>query len=110
MSADARPDVRPDDVPLAGPVNLDGEPREVAHPEADTPRLGQYRLVQRLGEGGMGVVHLGLDRHGRAVAVKVLRAHVAHDPDARARLAREVTSLSRVRHPRVAPVIDADVD
>ncbi|MGL5910405.1 MAG: serine/threonine-protein kinase, partial [Phycicoccus sp.] len=55
-------------------------------------------------------VHLGLDRHGRAVAVKVLRAHVAHDPDARARLAREVTSLSRVRHPRVAPVIDADVD
>ncbi len=79
------------------------EPREHA-------RLGPYRLVQRLGEGGMGVVHLGLDTHGRAVAVKVLRAHVAHDPEARARLSREVTSLSRIRSPRVAPIVDADVD
>ncbi len=73
-------------------------------------RLGEYRLVQRLGEGGMGVVHLALDRHGRAVAIKVLRQHIAHDPDARARLTREVTTLSRITNPRVAPIIDADVD
>ena len=73
-------------------------------------RLGEYRLVQRLGEGGMGVVHLALDRHGRAVAIKVLRQHIAHDPDARARLTREVSSLSRITSPRVAPIIDADVD
>ncbi len=73
-------------------------------------QLGPYRLVHRLGEGGMGVVHLGLDRAGRAVAIKVLRAHVAHDPDARARLTREVSSLRRVQHPLVAEVIDADVD
>ena len=73
-------------------------------------RLGPYRLVQRLGEGGMGVVHLGLDERGRGVAIKVLRDHVAHDPTARRRLAREVSTLRRVRHPRVAPVIDADVD
>ena len=72
--------------------------------------LGPYRLVQRLGEGGMGVVHLGLDERGRGVAIKVLRDHVAHDPTARRRLAREVSTLRRVRHPRVAPVIDADVD
>jgi serine/threonine protein kinase len=72
--------------------------------------LGVYRLVQRLGEGGMGVVHLGLDPHGRAVAIKVLRAHIAYDPDARARLNREVATLSRVRHPLVAEVMDADVD
>jgi serine/threonine protein kinase len=72
--------------------------------------VGPYRLLNRLGEGGMGVVHLGLDRGGRAVAVKVLREHVAHDPDARARLAREVSTLRRVRHPLVAEVIDADVD
>jgi predicted Ser/Thr protein kinase len=75
-----------------------------------TAQLGPYRLLDRLGEGGMGVVHLGLDRSGRAVAVKVLREHVAHDPEARARLAREVTTLQRVRHPLVAEVIDADVD
>jgi serine/threonine protein kinase len=72
--------------------------------------LGSYRLVQRLGEGGMGVVHLALDRHGKAVAIKVLRPHVAHDPAARARLSREVETLRRIRSPRVAPVIDADVD
>lgn len=72
--------------------------------------LGSYRLVQRLGEGGMGVVHLALDRHGKAVAIKVLRPHVAHDPAARARLSREVETLSRIRSPHVAPVIDADID
>lgn len=73
-------------------------------------QLGPYRLRGRLGEGGMGVVHLGLDGAGRAVAVKVLRAHIAHDPDARARLAREVSTLRRVRHPLIAEVLDADVD
>jgi predicted Ser/Thr protein kinase len=73
-------------------------------------RLGPYRLVQRLGEGGMGVVHLALDAQGRAVAIKVLRPHIAHDESARGRLAREVETLSRVRSPRVAAVLDADVD
>ena len=76
----------------------------------DPELVGPYRIVQRLGEGGMGIVHLGLDPGGRAVAVKVLRAHVAADPDARRRLAREVATLRRVRHPRVAAVLDADVD
>ncbi|WP_461024298.1 serine/threonine-protein kinase, partial [Thalassiella azotivora] len=75
---------------------------------ADVQRLGPYRLVQRVGAGGMGVVHLGLDASGRAVAVKVLRPHVAEDPAARHRLAREVSTLQRVRHPRVAEVLDAD--
>jgi serine/threonine protein kinase len=73
-------------------------------------RLGAYQLVQELGQGGMGVVHLALDSNGRAVAIKVLRDHVAHDRDARARLAREVQTLERVSHPNVAPVLDADVD
>jgi predicted Ser/Thr protein kinase len=77
---------------------------------ADYERLGPYRLLQRLGEGGMGVVHLALDPSGRAVAIKVLRPHIAHDEQARRRLAREVETLSRVRDPRVAAVLDADVD
>ncbi|WP_269327851.1 serine/threonine-protein kinase [Kineosporia mesophila] len=81
-----------------------------ARAAGDTGRIGQYRLVQRLGEGGMGVVHLGLDENGKAVAVKVLRPHIAGDPDARRRLAREVATLRRVRHPRVAGVLDADVE
>src|SRR5690242_17854033 len=72
-------------------------------------RIGPYRLIEEIGEGGMGVVHLALDPRGRAVAIKVLRAHVAHDADARQRLAREVDTLSRIRDARVASVIDADV-
>ncbi|RYP88899.1 hypothetical protein EKO23_00195 [Nocardioides guangzhouensis] len=78
-------------------------------PQAPGPiRVGPYRLLTRLGEGGMGVVHLGQAADGRRLAVKVLRPHVVGDDEARARLAREVSSLSRVRSPRVAEIIDAD--
>lgn len=72
--------------------------------------VGGYRLVQRVGEGGMGVVYLALDGAGRAVALKVLREAIAADPEARARLAREVHSLQRVSHPLVAEVLDADLE
>lgn len=72
--------------------------------------VGGYRLVQRLGEGGMGVVHLALDRQGRAVALKMLRPLTATDADARARLRREVDALGRIESPRVAPIIDAELD
>lgn len=81
-----------------------GRPRSERH-----ERLGQYRLVEEIGEGGMGVVHLGLDPRGRAVAIKVLRPHVATDDEARLRLQREVETLSRIQDHRVATVIDADV-
>ena len=77
---------------------------------SDFETIGRYRVLQQLGQGGMGVVHLALDERGRAVAVKVLRPHVAHDEDARARLAREVDTLARVRSDRIAPVFDADLD
>lgn len=76
----------------------------------EVSRLGPYRLHGVLGEGGMGVVHLGVDPSGRAVAVKVLRDHVAHAPESRSRLAREVSTLRRVDHPAIAPFLDADVD
>jgi serine/threonine protein kinase len=72
-------------------------------------RLGQYHLGMRIGEGGVGVVYLGLDDEGRAYAVKVLKPHVAGDPEARNRLAREVATLQRLRHPAIAEVLDADV-
>src|SRR5665647_81510 len=70
--------------------------------------IGPYRLVEQLGEGGMGVVYLALAESGRAVAIKVLREHIAHDPEARSRLAREVQTLARVQDARVAAVLDAD--
>src|SRR5450759_5963512 len=73
-------------------------------------RIGPYRLIQPLGEGGMGVVHLALDQSGRAVAIKVLREHLAHDSEARSRLAREVQTLARAQDARVAAVLDADTE
>ncbi|WP_245765349.1 serine/threonine-protein kinase [Nonomuraea jiangxiensis] len=72
-------------------------------------RLGPYRLLRRLGEGGMGVVHLAVDPQGRQVAVKVLRGEVAGDEVARRRLAREVETMRRVRSKFIAEVLDADV-
>ena len=72
--------------------------------------IGPYRLIEKLGEGGMGVVHLALAPSGRAVAIKVLRAHIANDHEARSRLAREVQTLARVQDARVAAVLDADTE
>ena len=71
--------------------------------------LGPYRLQDRLGEGGMGVVHLARDPEGRAVAVKVLHPLGTEGVNARRRLAREVETMRRVRSPYVAEVLDADV-
>jgi hypothetical protein len=70
--------------------------------------LGRYRLLRTIGEGGMGVVHLASGPDGRRVAVKVLRPHVVGNGEGRARLAREVASLQRVRSDRVAEFLDAD--
>ncbi len=79
-------------------------------PAEHTPgRLGPYRLLDRIGEGGMGVVYLARDPEQRSVAVKILRPAVAGDPNARLRLAREVETMRRVRSPFVAEVLDTDV-
>lgn len=72
--------------------------------------LGGYRLIEQLGSGGMGVVYLGIDGAGNPVAVKVLHAHIANDEIARQRLAREVRTLRRIKHPRIAEVLDAELD
>ncbi|NNG37815.1 protein kinase [Flexivirga sp. ID2601S] len=91
-----------------GPDGNYGDPTVVLPP---TQRmLGNYRLIGRLGEGGMGVVYKGLDVHGDPVAVKVLRDHIAHDAGARERLRREVSTLVRVKSPNVASFLDAEVD
>ncbi|WP_345713835.1 serine/threonine-protein kinase, partial [Kineococcus glutinatus] len=71
--------------------------------------LGPHRLLHVIGEGGMGIVYLALDAAQRAVALKVLKPHIAGDPHARQRLDREVSTLERVRSPWVAEVLGADV-
>ncbi len=77
-------------------------------PSSDLANIGPYRLLARIGEGGMGVVHLAQSPDGPRVALKVLRPHVVGDTEARERLAREVSSLRRVTSPRVAEILDAD--
>src|ERR1700733_15328410 len=73
-------------------------------------KIGPYRVIEKIGEGGMGVVYLGTDSDKRRVAIKVLGSAVAGDPSARQRLAREVETMRRVRNRYVAEIIDADVD
>ncbi|HSA49672.1 MAG TPA: serine/threonine-protein kinase, partial [Yinghuangia sp.] len=73
------------------------------------PRVvGSYRLLRRLGAGGMGVVYLGTDRHGNKVALKLIRPELANNPEFRSRFAREVAAAARVRGNRTAPLVDAD--
>jgi serine/threonine protein kinase len=79
------------------------------HEEEVEERVGPYRLIRRLGQGGMGVVYLAEGPEHQEVALKVLRPHVAHDPIARARLQREATTLQKVNHPGVAGILDHDL-
>ncbi|MGO2154066.1 MAG: protein kinase domain-containing protein [Brevibacterium aurantiacum] len=72
--------------------------------------LGGYRLIEELGSGGMGVVYLGVDGGNNPVAVKVLHPHIANDETARKRLGREVRTLRRIKHPRIAEVLDAELE
>jgi hypothetical protein len=76
---------------------------------SDDPRyIGPYRLLGRLGSGGMGHVFLGHSPGGRRVAVKVIRPDLADAPDFRRRFGREVAAAQRVSGMFTAPVVDAD--
>ena len=76
----------------------------------DPSRLGRYRLLGRLGRGGMGVVYLGRDQDGGLVAIKVIRPKLAANPDYLGRFRREVELGRKVHGPFVAEVLDAGVD
>jgi len=74
----------------------------------DPQRVGRYRLLQRLGAGGMGQVYLGQSPSGRPVAVKIIRAELADDASFRERFRREVIAARQVSGSFTAPVVDAD--
>ena len=73
--------------------------------------LGRYRVVCRIGQGGMGVVyeavHIDL---GKRVAIKTLKPERARDPQVFARFLREAQAASRLRHPHVVDVADVNCD
>ncbi|MEV0535546.1 serine/threonine-protein kinase [Kitasatospora sp. NPDC050463] len=74
----------------------------------DPERVGRYRIVARLGAGGMGRVYLGRTPGGRLVALKVVRPELAEDREFRRRFAREVAAARRVNGVFTAGVVDAD--
>ncbi len=78
--------------------------------DGDPPQIGPYRLVGRLGAGGMGKVFLGRSAGGRLVAVKVIREELAGDSNFRARFRREVAGARMVSGLFTASVVDADLD
>ncbi|WP_416980151.1 ABC transporter substrate-binding protein [Streptomyces sp. T028] len=75
---------------------------------SDPARLAGYRLLGRLGAGGMGVVYLGRSAGGTLVALKVIQAEYAEDPGFRERFRREADTARRMTSPWVAPLVDAD--
>ncbi|MEU3843034.1 serine/threonine-protein kinase [Streptomyces sp. NPDC028635] len=79
--------------------------------EAELPEYaGHYLLESRLGSGGMGVVHLARSASGMRVAVKVVHAEFARDPEFRGRFRQEIVAARRVSGAFTAPVVDADPD
>lgn len=82
---------------------------EAVRPE-DPVWVGTYRVLARLGAGGMGVVYLARSPSGRLAAVKVIREVYAGDPDFRARFRREILAARRVTGTFTAAVLDAGAE
>ncbi|CAM5706418.1 serine/threonine-protein kinase [Streptomyces aurantiogriseus] len=77
--------------------------------EAELPEYaGHYHLESCLGSGGMGVVHLARSTSGMKLAVKVVHAEFARDPEFRGRFRQEIAAARRVSGAFTAPVVDAD--
>ncbi|WP_026448893.1 serine/threonine protein kinase [Actinopolyspora mortivallis] len=76
--------------------------------DGDPSRVGDYRLLARIGKGAMGAVYLGSSRGGRPVAVKVAKPELAADEEFRERFRREVRMSAAVGGFWTATVVDAD--
>ncbi|MDB1086577.1 bifunctional serine/threonine-protein kinase/ABC transporter substrate-binding protein [Streptomyces sp. ACA25] len=79
------------------------------HP-SDPSSVAGYRLLGRIGAGGMGVVYLGRTEAGALAAVKVIQAEYADDDEFLARFRREVSAARRVESEWAVPVLGADTE
>jgi len=72
--------------------------------------FGHYRILERIGSGGMGVVYRGYDSHlDREVAIKLLHSGAVADSSSRRRFLNEAHALSKLNHPNIATVFDFHV-
>ncbi|MFP5355326.1 MAG: serine/threonine-protein kinase, partial [Gemmatimonadota bacterium] len=84
----------------------------VEQPDSELTNLrkasgGRYRIVRRMGSGGMAHVYYALHATlDRPLVVKVLHAHLAKDPEMRERFKREAESSSQLLHPHICPILD----
>jgi hypothetical protein len=83
-------------------------PGAAAEPGLPWERLGDFRLLRRLGAGGMGMVFEAEQAPlGRTVALKVIRPHLRTSPEAMERFRREARAAARLRHPNIVAVLSA---
>ncbi|PZG04258.1 serine/threonine-protein kinase, partial [Nonomuraea aridisoli] len=76
----------------------------------DPTELGSFRLSGRIGEGGQGIVYLGVNDEGERAAVKLLHVKFTGDTIARSRFARELKAAQRVASFCTARVMEADLE
>ncbi len=75
--------------------------------DGSPPKLGDYRLLERIGQGGTGMVFRAMDeRRGMEVAVKVLHRHLVGDPQQIERFRLEAAAQAKLKHPCILSLID----